>query len=356
MMCSQLGDISLAAECIEEELVKKMLEPQVTKVDKQDVTFVQTEENMDVGKIAINNLHCACENNSELSVVVDNFDSNSVMGDSGILSASDGTPDLNVNYHNGSTDEIESKGSNHVSNASAVINGNGLHHPVNTTQQFVPTMEPADSAQYNITVLDNGTAVNTNIPYVAGSGMHYALASPSTQSRGNSPRGQNSPPTSQGQHAVLVHVNPGETFSVRVGDQIQHIQGPATVRMVSNNGPPLPMPMQVPPGHMVQQIVDENGILTHVILSPQPPGVHSPPLTVAYYGGSNGMAHSMYPACGMLYGPYQPPPSSQYGPPQHPHVHPHVHQSSSVHHTCNNHNHSVNHSGMKFCFGFVNKV
>lgn len=59
--------------------------------------------------------------------------------------------------------------------------------------------------------------------------------------------------------------------------------GPATVRMVSNNGPPLPMPMQVPPGHMVQQIVDENGILTHVILSPQPPGVHSPPLTVAYY-------------------------------------------------------------------------
>lgn len=57
--------------------------------------------------------------------------------------------------------------------------------------------------------------------------------------------------------------------------------GPATVRMVSSNGPPVPMPMQVPPGHMVQQIVDENGILTHVILSPQPlPGA---PLTVGYY-------------------------------------------------------------------------
>lgn len=37
--------------------------------------------------------------------------------------------------------------------------------------------------------------------------------------------------------------------------------------MVSNNGPPFPMPMQVPPGHLVQQIVDEEGILTHVILS-----------------------------------------------------------------------------------------
>ena len=59
--------------------------------------------------------------------------------------------------------------------------------------------------------------------------------------------------------------------------------GPATVRMVSNNGPPLPMPMQVPLGHMVQQIVDENGILTHVILSPQPPGIPGPPLTVGYY-------------------------------------------------------------------------
>jgi hypothetical protein len=47
--------------------------------------------------------------------------------------------------------------------------------------------------------------------------------------------------------------------------------------MVSNSGPPVPMPMQVPPGHMVQQIVDENGILTHVILSPQPPGIPAAP-------------------------------------------------------------------------------
>lgn len=57
--------------------------------------------------------------------------------------------------------------------------------------------------------------------------------------------------------------------------------GPATVRMVSNSGPPMPMPMQVPPGHMVQQIVDENGILTHVILSPQIPGVPTSPLMVS---------------------------------------------------------------------------
>ena len=59
------------------------------------------------------------------------------------------------------------------------------------------------------------------------------------------------------------------------------VAGPATVRMVSSNGPPVPMPMQVPPGHMVQQIVDEHGILTHVILSPQPPMPTAAPMTVS---------------------------------------------------------------------------
>ncbi|PAA68603.1 hypothetical protein BOX15_Mlig033339g1, partial [Macrostomum lignano] len=77
-------------------------------------------------------------------------------------------------------------------------------------------------------------------------------------------------PGGPGEHIVMVHVGVGETFSVRAGNQIQNVCGPATVRMVSNSGPPLPMPMQVPPGHLVQQIVDENGILTHVILAPQP--------------------------------------------------------------------------------------
>ncbi|GFO48899.1 trithorax group protein osa-like [Plakobranchus ocellatus] len=52
-----------------------------------------------------------------------------------------------------------------------------------------------------------------------GSGPH---------SRGESPgegvgSGGGSSPTS-GQHVVHVHVNPGETFSVRLGDQMQHIQ------------------------------------------------------------------------------------------------------------------------------------
>ncbi|KAF2882221.1 hypothetical protein ILUMI_23944 [Ignelater luminosus] len=48
--------------------------------------------------------------------------------------------------------------------------------------------------------------------------------------------------------------------------------GPVTVPMVStNSSPPIAMPVQVPPGHVVQQIVDESGTLRHVILSPQHP-------------------------------------------------------------------------------------
>lgn len=38
--------------------------------------------------------------------------------------------------------------------------------------------------------------------------------------------------------------------------------------MVSQSGtPPISMPVQVPQGHVMQQIVDENGTLRHVILS-----------------------------------------------------------------------------------------
>ena len=59
--------------------------------------------------------------------------------------------------------------------------------------------------------------------------------------------------------------------------------GPATIRMVSTNErPPVAMPMHVPQGHMVQQIVDENGTLQHVILSADPmAGAAAPPQGVA---------------------------------------------------------------------------
>ncbi|ETN64451.1 fibronectin type-III domain-containing protein 3a [Anopheles darlingi] len=60
---------------------------------------------------------------------------------------------------------------------------------------------------------------------------------------------------------------------------------PVTLPMVSQNGtPPMAMPMQVPHGHMMQQIVDENGTLRHVILSTQPQQL-----------GQAGVQHHLHP-------------------------------------------------------------
>ncbi|VDM21916.1 unnamed protein product [Hydatigera taeniaeformis] len=46
------------------------------------------------------------------------------------------------------------------------------------------------------------------------------------------------------------------------------------------------MPMQVPPGHLVQQIVDEDGVLTHVILSPIAPYSSQKAVSPVPTGGS----------------------------------------------------------------------
>jgi len=83
--------------------------------------------------------------------------------------------------------------------------------------------------------------------------------------------GSSSTENRTGQHTVHFHVHQGEAVSLMLGEQVQMIQGPATVRMVStSHDPPVPLPVQVPPGHFVHQIVDENGVLQHVILSQHP--------------------------------------------------------------------------------------
>uniref|UniRef100_A0A0R3S4X8 Uncharacterized protein n=1 Tax=Elaeophora elaphi TaxID=1147741 RepID=A0A0R3S4X8_9BILA len=108
-------------------------------------------------------------------------------------------------------------------------------------------------------------------------------------------------PTSIGSNDLFVHIQTGETLSIVIGNDVQHISGPATVRMVNQAGmSPSALPLHVPPGHMVQQMVDEQittknlivcggtvhdlhcygfvgrvGVLRHLILSPEAaPGSH----------------------------------------------------------------------------------
>jgi hypothetical protein len=63
-----------------------------------------------------------------------------------------------------------------------------------------------------------------------------------------------------------------------------------TVPMVPTAGrpsqPPIPLPVQVPVGHVVHQIMDESGQLRHVIVSPQraPDGQVSVPFALSFHG------------------------------------------------------------------------
>ncbi|XP_062549299.1 fibronectin type-III domain-containing protein 3a-like isoform X1 [Armigeres subalbatus] len=76
--------------------------------------------------------------------------------------------------------------------------------------------------------------------------------------------------TQPSEHVVLFHVSMGVSVTFQIGNNREIVRGPVTVPMVSQNGtPPMAMPVQVPPGHVMQQIVDESGTLRHVILSTQ---------------------------------------------------------------------------------------
>ncbi|XP_066143269.1 fibronectin type-III domain-containing protein 3A isoform X2 [Euwallacea fornicatus] len=93
------------------------------------------------------------------------------------------------------------------------------------------------------------------------------------------------------EYVVNFHVNPGVNVNLMMRDgSVEVLRGPVTVPMVSTNqSPPIAMPVQVPPGHVVQQIVDENGTLRHVILSPsQHPNLLPLPNPSPYQGGSQG--------------------------------------------------------------------
>lgn len=49
---------------------------------------------------------------------------------------------------------------------------------------------------------------------------------------------------------------------------ILFVYGPAVIKMISQrSSPPVPIPVQVPPGHFIHQVSDENGTLTQIFLS-----------------------------------------------------------------------------------------
>uniref|UniRef100_A0A671SMH1 Fibronectin type III domain-containing protein 3B-like n=1 Tax=Sinocyclocheilus anshuiensis TaxID=1608454 RepID=A0A671SMH1_9TELE len=86
------------------------------------------------------------------------------------------------------------------------------------------------------------------------------------------------------QQVILVQVNPGETFTIRMEDgALQCIQGPAEVPMMSPNGS-IP-PIHVPPGY-ISQVLEDNTGMRRVVVTPHSecyPPSYSPALSPSHH-------------------------------------------------------------------------
>ncbi|XP_077987462.1 fibronectin type-III domain-containing protein 3A-like [Glandiceps talaboti] len=108
-------------------------------------------------------------------------------------------------------------------------------------------------------------------------------------------------------YVFYVHVKPGETFSIRQGDQVQTITGPANVPIYSNTPNPPIIPVQG--GQYVQQVIQESDGIHRIIFTPPNPGGQMPPH----------MAPQMYPHPG---GAMYPPMMAPSGGGMPPHMYP----------------------------------
>ena len=117
-----------------------------------------------------------------------------------------------------------------------------------------------------------------NTPYTPSSADHSQASSKVT-----SPTDSTAPPptTATSSSTIYVHVDVGHVFQVQLGDKMREIVGPATVKIVNNDSTqPVPLQLTAPaPGQYVQQVLDENGMLVHLIISssPQPHSLIPPP-------------------------------------------------------------------------------
>lgn len=79
--------------------------------------------------------------------------------------------------------------------------------------------------------------------------------------------------TSTPSSTIFVHVDVGHVFQMQLGDEMKEVVGPAMVKIVNNDSTqPVPLQLTAPaPGQYVQQLLDENGMLQHIIISSNPP-------------------------------------------------------------------------------------
>ncbi|XP_054742338.1 fibronectin type-III domain-containing protein 3A isoform X2 [Anastrepha obliqua] len=191
----------------------------------------------------------------------------------------------------------------------------------------VSTQQPQSTQHSQQHSIDNGhagicSAINGggnsgssgNAPGISPSGSSNSSVGSATSSSGNAIVAAAPPPSASGQLYIQY---PGEFYPTEYyitphphdsmcPQHPHHHQtlcamptdyGPTAVQMVSQNRPaPIPVPVQVPQGQVVQQYVNESGPFAHVVLSPQYQQLHASQGHIhAPFLTSNGTSHFYSP-------------------------------------------------------------
>ena len=159
----------------------------------------------------------------------------------------------------------------------AYLNNNYQSYGYNTTPhqylvQHIPTISQQITSNHAQTIVAPQADIASSSSASTPTPKQTLIAPSSTSSSSNiitTNQQNNLTPTNSS--TIYVHIESGHVFRVQLGDEIREILGPATVKMVSNDGAqPVPIQLTTPsPGQLVQQIIDENGVLIHLILSSQ---------------------------------------------------------------------------------------
>ncbi|CAM4797813.1 unnamed protein product [Rotaria magnacalcarata] len=211
---------------------------------------------------------------------------------------------------------VEVQESDPISSSSSpqLISSNDIHEPLtyNSNEKIEEQVPISESEETDITTnIVNDFISNTNTTIINSTNVTTAEASFTEATPADLPLGATR------SSVARILVKPGQIFRVQVDNEVKEVHGnvsndinssssassssslktsnhdqlqswfavqspgqqqqsPATVRMISENGPAFPLPLHLPPGHIVQQVLDENGVLTHVIM-PQPGPPPPPP-------------------------------------------------------------------------------
>lgn len=203
-------------------------EPQVTQTQAPS-TPVTADTALESPTSTVSLSVSSLTNHKQLDPLSDRNDTTDTMpvtdADNGYDVVSNGHLCPNEAMTNGVTTDQSSQGSQspvqgYTSPDVTTENHNGVRKP-HSSANSLP--EPSTNHNAAAGVMSSpSTSPNCYSPHTTNSVSPHSGGSPHSNPGGCGPGG--SPPHGQ-QHVVHVHVNPGETFSVRVGDQFQHIQG-----------------------------------------------------------------------------------------------------------------------------------